>query len=131
MKNSEWTEKSHLLSAEKRIFHSLTGSEHEDEYFKIGGDASVPYHSLGTELQDQQSTQEPKQQRTLGSFTGVFAPVSLSMLSSILFLRIGYIVGNAGILETGLQLLIAYGILISTVLSICAIATNGAVEVCI
>ena len=55
MKNiSEWTttEKSHLLSAEKRIFQSLTGSEHEDDYFKIGGDTSVPFHSLGTELQE-------------------------------------------------------------------------------
>ena len=135
MKKSDRTnsEKSHLLSAEKRIFHSLTGSEHEDEYFKIGGDTSVPCHSLGsTEFQERrtQHHQElPTKHRTLGTFSGVFAPVSLSMLSSILFLRVGYIVGNAGILETGLQLFIAYSILISTVLSICAIATNGAVEV--
>lgn len=42
---------------------------------------------------------------------GVFAPVSLSMLSSLLFLRVGYIVGNAGFLETILQFAIAYIIL--------------------
>ena len=121
MKKSGWTEKSHLLSAERRIFHSLTGQDDEIQTGAGATGAGVPYQSMGPELHEGQ--------RTLGTFNGVFAPVSLSMLSSILFLRIGYIVGNAGLLETALQLGIAYGILISTILSICAIATNGAVEV--
>ena len=92
-------------------FRSLSG-HHQDE-------------SSPSVLDSTQSTST----RTLGTIKGVFAPVSLSMFSALLFLRMGYIVGNAGYLEAILLFVIAYVILISTVVSICAIATNGAVKV--
>uniref|UniRef100_A0A8C5WK49 Solute carrier family 12 member 9 n=1 Tax=Leptobrachium leishanense TaxID=445787 RepID=A0A8C5WK49_9ANUR len=66
--------------------------------------------------------------RKLSTFFGVVVPTVLSMFSIVLFMRIGFVVGHAGLLQTLLMLFVAYAIIWLTVLSVCAISTNGAVQ---
>uniref|UniRef100_A0AAY5EPT4 Solute carrier family 12 member 9 n=1 Tax=Electrophorus electricus TaxID=8005 RepID=A0AAY5EPT4_ELEEL len=66
--------------------------------------------------------------RKLNTFFGVMVPTILSMFSIILFLRTGFVVGHAGLLQGLLMLAVAYFIISLTILSICAISTNGAVQ---
>ena len=60
----------------------------------------------------------------LGTFAGVFTPSILTILGIILFLRLGYVTGNAGLGRTLLILLLANGISVLTSISLSAIATN-------
>jgi potassium/chloride transporter 9 len=64
----------------------------------------------------------------LGTFSGVFIPTSLNVLSILMFLRFGFILGQMGILGTMLLLVMSYTIDLLTTLSISAIATNGTVR---
>ena len=61
---------------------------------------------------------------TLGTFGGVFTPSILTILGIILFRRTGYVVGNAGLSQALLIVLLANVISILTSISISAIATN-------
>ncbi|KAH3673610.1 hypothetical protein WICPIJ_009727 [Wickerhamomyces pijperi] len=64
----------------------------------------------------------------LGTFDGVFIPTALNVLSILMFLRFGFIIGQLGILGSLGILLMSYLINALTTLSISAIATNGTVR---
>ena len=61
---------------------------------------------------------------TLGTFAGVFTPSALTILGIILFLRLDYVVGNAGFGRALLIIGLANVISVLTSVSLSAIATN-------
>jgi amino acid transporter len=77
-------------------------------------DVSIPNSKSGTS----------ETKGTLGTFAGVFTPSILTILGIILFLRLGYVVGNAGLGLTLVILLVANGISVLTSVSLSAISTN-------
>jgi amino acid transporter len=60
----------------------------------------------------------------LGTFAGVFTPSILTILGIILFLRLGFVTGAAGIGRALLIILLANAISILTSISLSAVATN-------
>jgi amino acid transporter len=75
----------------------------------------------------QDNDKQPKTEAAggnLGTFAGVFTPSILTILGIILFLRLGYVVGNAGLARALIILVLANGISMLTTFSLSAIATN-------
>ncbi|XP_057693985.1 solute carrier family 12 member 9 isoform X2 [Corythoichthys intestinalis] len=68
------------------------------------------------------------QPKKLSTFFGVVIPTLLSMFSVVLFLRIGFLVGQSGLYQGIAMFIVAYFIISMTVLSVCAISTNGALD---
>eukprot|EP00063_Salmo_salar_P095576 XP_014070411.1 PREDICTED: solute carrier family 12 member 9-like [Salmo salar] len=66
--------------------------------------------------------------KKLSTFFGVVIPTLLSMFSVVVFLRIGFVVGQCGLYQAIAMFLVAYFIISMTVLSVCAISTNGALD---
>ncbi|KAK6529816.1 hypothetical protein TWF281_008975 [Arthrobotrys megalospora] len=70
---------------------------------------------------------KPKSHK-LGTFNGVFVPTTLNVLSILMFLRFGFILGQSGVLGMMGMLAASYLINLVTTLSISAISTNGTVR---
>jgi len=75
----------------------------------------------------QHNTSEPTRNQ-FGTFSGVFVPNLLTILGVIMFMRMGWVVGQAGFYHAFLILLIANSITFLTSLSLASIATNIRVE---
>lgn len=71
---------------------------------------------------------DPDRDHRFGTFGGVFTPCTLTILGVIMFLRFGQVVGNAGIRDALLIVLLAKLITTTTSLSLSAIATNTRVR---
>nr|WP_299342534.1 amino acid permease [Allomuricauda sp.] len=68
--------------------------------------------------------EKPKNLKKFGTFGGVFTPTLLTILGVIMYLRLGWVVGNAGLLGTWLIISISFLITLCTALSMSAITTN-------
>jgi len=75
-------------------------------------------------LAEQVKKKKQTESKAFGTFSGVFAPTLLTILGVIMFLREGWVVGNAGLLGAWLIILVAFGITGFTGLSLSSITTN-------
>lgn len=66
----------------------------------------------------------PTTTKKFGTFGGVFTPTLLTILGVIMYLRLGWVVGNAGLMGAWLIILISFLITLCTALSMSAITTN-------
>ena len=67
---------------------------------------------------------QEKHIKKFGTFAGVFTPTLLTILGVIMYLRMGWVVGNAGLLGAWLIIIVSFLITLTTALSMSAITTN-------
>ena len=63
-------------------------------------------------------------EKKFGTLPGVFVPTLLTILGAIMYLRLGWVVGNAGLLGALAIILLAHVITVTTGLSVSSMATN-------
>jgi Amino acid permease. len=62
--------------------------------------------------------------KKFGTFAGVFTPSILTILGVIMYMRLGWVVGNAGLIGAIAIIVIAHVISVSTGLSVSSVATD-------
>jgi solute carrier family 12 sodium/potassium/chloride transporter 2 len=75
-------------------------------------------------LQERIEEKKAPTRKLYGTFAGVFTPTLLTILGVIMYLREGWVVGNAGLLGAWLIILISFIITTTTGLSLSSITTN-------
>jgi len=64
------------------------------------------------------------QKKKFGTFAGVFTPSLLTILGVIMYMRLGWVVGNAGLIGAIIIIIIAHVIAVTTGLSVSSVATD-------
>ncbi len=88
-------------------------------------DTSTPATAPAPEtLQEQVEEHEETRRKKFGTFGGVFTPTLLTILGVIMYLRLGWVMGNAGLVGGLLIIFGAFAITTFTALSMSSITTN-------
>ena len=70
------------------------------------------------------TSSEPASPKGYGTFEGVFVPTVVTILGVVMFLREGWVIGNAGFGGGVLIILLAFTITGTTALSLSSVTTN-------
>lgn len=76
------------------------------------------------EVEEKVTKKRPPERPLFGTFSGVFTPTLLTILGVIMYLREGWVVGNAGLLGAWLIIVLSFAITTFTALALASITTN-------
>ncbi|OQE16705.1 hypothetical protein PENSTE_c023G06237 [Penicillium steckii] len=112
-----------------RWWYNVTGTEEsQDDHVEV---TAGPLRDSSVDKKDKAGGHRPRpteDSKKLGTFSGVFVPTTLNVLSILMFLRFGFILGQAGLLGILGLLVVSYMINLVTTMSLSAIASNGTVR---
>ena len=82
------------------------------------------YESIGQTFDEATTKTKTEHKNALGTFNGCFIPCCLNIMGVILFLKLGWGIGNVGVVGMLFIFVIAEVLCVLTVLSLSAILTN-------